>query len=419
MPFQFSQTLLDPMAPILLARGNVTVADTSSQLRQQWVNPGDIFSVLLILGGDVIQRALAQLSGTVITPVAFSFGWVAYAISALLSAVGSNKLMPASPEIQCKVINVKSCYARSNQSWVLGRILKDYDHWMPRNVRKRLEELFDEVDKDNRERLKETQGLVKLKKLQKLAREKTTRAGLCVAIFEWVSDTEAEPGVPSHDWVWWSGFAVVAIQLAIAAIPCALFHDWGVLLITVCGSLLAFATGALPQWRQEKWACRTNDTTVALTRGNGSQHAIIIEGSPYGFNLEDLATGEAPDVPHTRVFTCILAVLWFALLITSTGLQNSTWYLLAVGAIGMMQNLIVAGAPRRPEASGLHIQFKEVIAAKKVMHALMDLESSYKGFGEALRAEFFPGNLWEWEKQWWGTSDTNVRKALEEKNRPM
>lgn len=45
-------------------------------LSEQWANPGDVFSVLLLLGGDVINRALAQLAGTKnrITPVAFSFG---------------------------------------------------------------------------------------------------------------------------------------------------------------------------------------------------------------------------------------------------------------------------------------------------------------------------------------------------------
>ena len=52
----------------------------------QWQNPEDILSILLLLGPDVVQRATAQLAGRAITPVAFSFGWVAYAISALLSS---------------------------------------------------------------------------------------------------------------------------------------------------------------------------------------------------------------------------------------------------------------------------------------------------------------------------------------------
>ena len=59
-----------------------------SELRSQWTNPNDILSLLLLLGPDVIQRALAQLVGRHITPVAFSFGWAAYSISALFSSIG-------------------------------------------------------------------------------------------------------------------------------------------------------------------------------------------------------------------------------------------------------------------------------------------------------------------------------------------
>ena len=47
---------------------------TSDEFLEQWTAPGDVFSVLLLLGGDVINRALAQLTGSRFTPVAFSFG---------------------------------------------------------------------------------------------------------------------------------------------------------------------------------------------------------------------------------------------------------------------------------------------------------------------------------------------------------
>lgn len=41
----------------------------------EWSNPSNYaFTILLLLGGDVITRALAQLSGGMVTPVAFSFG---------------------------------------------------------------------------------------------------------------------------------------------------------------------------------------------------------------------------------------------------------------------------------------------------------------------------------------------------------
>lgn len=33
------------------------------ELRQQWANPGDILRLLLLIGGDVIWKAIAQLVG--------------------------------------------------------------------------------------------------------------------------------------------------------------------------------------------------------------------------------------------------------------------------------------------------------------------------------------------------------------------
>jgi len=67
-------------------------ASVSSYLSAQWHNPSDILSVLLLLGPDIIQRAVGQLAGRFVTPIAFSFGWVAYSASALLSSVGGEKL---------------------------------------------------------------------------------------------------------------------------------------------------------------------------------------------------------------------------------------------------------------------------------------------------------------------------------------
>lgn len=61
------------MLPSLLAR-TWNPGRTSVEFSDQWHNPTDVFSVLLILGGDVVARALAQLSGSPVTPVAFSFG---------------------------------------------------------------------------------------------------------------------------------------------------------------------------------------------------------------------------------------------------------------------------------------------------------------------------------------------------------
>lgn len=64
------------MAPFLaaVARRVSAMSTTAGELRHQWTQPGDVFSVLLILGGDVVARALAQVAGSRSSTVAFSFG---------------------------------------------------------------------------------------------------------------------------------------------------------------------------------------------------------------------------------------------------------------------------------------------------------------------------------------------------------
>ncbi len=49
-------------------------------------------------------------------------------------------------------------------------------------------------------------------------------------------------------------------------------------------------------------------------------------------------------------------ICWLALLVCSTGLQKHTWYLLAIGGLGMLHNLVAAGAPRRPDMLGVPIK---------------------------------------------------------------
>lgn len=129
----------------LQSQANSSPSTTSAnQLRQQWTQPTDVFNVLLLLGGDIVNKALAQLSGGIITPVTFSFGWVSYAVKTMLASVGEAKLMPSASENPCLLITAKNGYIRSNASWVISRILQDYESWMDPAVRLRLERMLDE-----------------------------------------------------------------------------------------------------------------------------------------------------------------------------------------------------------------------------------------------------------------------------------
>ncbi|PSK45289.1 hypothetical protein B9Z65_2429 [Elsinoe australis] len=112
----------------------------------QWSNPSDIFSLLLLVGGDAVQKAIARLVGLripiswsggtlIINPVAFSFGWVSYAFISLTAALGDHRLMTR-PENDVLVVNCgDSGYVRTSNSWILGKILQERDGVVPRMER--------------------------------------------------------------------------------------------------------------------------------------------------------------------------------------------------------------------------------------------------------------------------------------------
>jgi len=332
-------------------------------IRSQWENPNDILSLLMIIGGDIVQRAVAQLSGhtSYFVPTAFSFGWVGYSMNAVLLAIGEGRLMPPS-DCSAIMVNANNGYTKANQSWILGRIVRDHA-------------------------------------------TSTPDSGLTVSIFRTAPITQhAVPGVPHRDWLYWSGVVVIVIQLGIAVIPGAVNGDWTALVVTVAGTLLALAGGAQPQWQKEKWACRrlkSGREVICLTRGNGSKDVMVIISEGAGqLRLEDLANVRDSRARYTTVYTSVLAVLWFVLLLVVAGLQSHAWYLLAVGSLGMVQNYIVAGVGRSPGAFGIHLEDVAVVHKDKVFEALKKAEELERGVGISLLPIFFPGGLRESEKDW-------------------
>lgn len=299
------------------------------------------------------------------------------------------------------VINGRTGYARQNCSWIIGRIVRDFDSWMDEGlpnkpIRSRLHAMLDQRWQIDQERARSIES-----DPEKVTRP--LRTGLCVSIY---SADHANPGYPGYDIVYRIGFATSILQLGIAAIPCGLYGDWGIILITGSGVFLSFAMGCIPQWSREKWACRLNSKkTVILTTGNGSQHAIVIMGDGKGLDLEDLATGPSTaDIfisSWTRFAIILLAALWILLLITAAGIRENTWFLLAIGGIGSLQNIFVAGRRRSPKAFGVPLKFKRVMGELKVMDTLLAVEEAYPGLGKSMRPTFFPGELRQEEEAQW------------------
>ncbi|KAJ8131321.1 hypothetical protein O1611_g2310 [Lasiodiplodia mahajangana] len=199
--------------------------DTSNQLSQQWRNPRDILSLLLLIGGDIVQKAIAQLFGVYVepgrggpriylTPVAFSFGWVGYAVTSLASVVGDKQLMPSNPDTNSIVINCDNGYSRINRSWLLGRILRDQELGVEVNPGPEVAKLKDWGNQN-------TTGV---------AQRDPMRISLRIDIFE--LEGEARPVI---DHVWLLGWLTIAVQLGVSIIPWVLYGDWAVFLVTGVG----------------------------------------------------------------------------------------------------------------------------------------------------------------------------------------
>lgn len=308
---------------------------TSSVLRSQWVNPSDLMSLFLLIGSDVVQQAIAQLVGyklnlpgirqygIPITPVALSFGWVAYAFSNLVNVVGDMKLMPTDYQPSV-VVNCATGFQRGNRSWILNRLL--LDHEIKCDVQTRMD--------------METKG------------REFIRDSIRVDIFQL-----GPVSSPKLDYIWWLGWAVIIVQLGIAIIPWALYGDWGTLLVTLSGNLLIAVTCALPQWGEEKWpnATMSHEGVFCLTRGNGHPYIMVLVGAPRSWDIEKLATGYSPPRKETRWVSTTVAILWTCLLISLSGLKDNTLFYMGIGVIGMLHNIWAAGATRSSSAFNIHM----------------------------------------------------------------
>ena len=385
---------------------------TKTQLAIQWQNPGDILSLLLLIGGDVVQRAIAQLFGIYIqpcrngprlylTPVAFSFGWVGYAFASLASMISDKQLMPSEPDCPSIVINCSTGYGRTNRSWLLGRILRDHELAVEKNPGSEYADLA-------------TTGKM---------------ISLRIDIFEIQEDWQ-----PQIDRVWVLGWLTIIAQLGVSIAPWIRYGDWGIFLATASGTVFALLTGSLRQWRLEKWAghalnqpgsTKNKTKTVCLTRGNGHRYAMILIGKGTARDLEALATATSESLIETPWLLGGLAVLWSCLLVTVSGLQQNTWFLVLIGSMGMVQNIYASAARRssgalnmrltpyaqRPSIVGLGFdwpyddensdeevgdqtqQWRQALDYQMVpgvRGAIRELEKTFPKAGVALMQEFFP-----------------------------
>jgi hypothetical protein len=232
-------------------------------------------------------------------------------------------LMPDTDMANTLVIGADTGHIRTTKSWVLGRLLRDFDGHLD-------DELRDEAahvppDEEHKSR---KFGLVSPLAHIGHTQQKAWEA-LRVSVYKVDDEPPCDHGVPALDWVWFSGFVVIAVQLVISIIPWIINKDWSIFLVALSGNVLALVGGSLPQWREEKWACtKKGGATITLTKGNGARHAIVIIGRKgVGLDLEILAMGTRTTYASwsTRIATGILAFFWIVFLITVSGIKQHTW----------------------------------------------------------------------------------------------
>jgi hypothetical protein len=145
---------------------------------------------------------------------------------------------------------------------------------------------------------------------------------------------------------------------------------------------------------------------MILTKGNSSQHTVVIIRDNKGLDIEDLATGpNAMDVSTsfsgTKIALLILAFLWVSLLVVAAGVKQHSWFLLAIRGIRILENIFVAGSPRHPAAFGMPLNFENVIGEAKVMNTLFAVEQAYPRVGRSILDTFFLGKLRAKERERW------------------
>lgn len=101
-----------------------------------------------------------------------------------------------------------------------------------------------------------------------------------------------------------------------------------------------------------------------------------------------------------------LAAAWIIFLISAAGIQEDSWFLFGVGAVGMIQNILIAGVSRDSATQGIPLRQLKVFGKnpgnerRKVMGVLLDMVQYKRKLPEetiettkaaiALRKEFLP-----------------------------
>jgi hypothetical protein len=327
-----------------------------------------LIPIFMILGEPILSKALAICIATPRNDSPhFGCGWLSWSLSALLPALSGTRDLLPKPEVDCKVLNLKSGQGRQNNSFVLSRVLRDLE-----------------------------------------SEYEPKAGGLTIEILDTVKPTAPLSRADVFVQNSWT-FIIMGTQLLIAVHAFLKFRDESIILIFGTAIFLMEAIVNMPVWRASKFSARKGKgSTYALMRGNGHRHVFIIRNMhEEASNIEDLAVGGSAQYDYCRTFEAHVLIWTFlsflALTVLSTCLSDqSALYILIIMTLGTVGNVMHAAIPRALWMHGIALRSVETIFNdKNVMGAIQALEEKYEGLGEPLVAEIFSGGLTEEQKEWW------------------
>ncbi|KAK7212447.1 hypothetical protein V2G26_019625 [Clonostachys chloroleuca] len=317
-----------------------------------------------LFGGQFVDKSFARKAGNTYFPACFSFGWFGYIPVALYRLLYSRTLMPK-PGSFVRVINLETATASDNKSWLIGYYLRSCMRSMRRQLGSSPNQFRIFVFSSER---------IKPPSIYTVYMDDIFRASFLIAQF------------------------VASFTLGFMR------DDWGVLAITLYGTLLSGWIGCLSQWNTEKnpplgdsghtYALRSTAHPLELmVIKSGSEEKVVL-------SLDHLAQSYRPASSKVLSIHLLPFILSLFLLHKVITLETNQTVLWIVGILGMVDNSISSWWTRDPEEWDMGVNLKEVILGPNIMHALMAYETSY-GHAIALRREYFPSKVDPMVEDWW------------------
>jgi hypothetical protein len=144
-----------------------------------------------------------------------------------MEIVGGKGLMPE-PDRPILVINCRNGYIRTNNSWALGRLMRDQEAWLDAK---------------------------KSRSWHDTLLDSSGQREISLRVNNFTPDTANGVQRSEIGPTWILSCVVIVAQMVLATVPWIKHGDWPIFMVTIYGTFFAL-TGSLPQWWDEKWSAR-------------------------------------------------------------------------------------------------------------------------------------------------------------------